>query len=150
MTRANARELAVHMIFGQSFTGADSAETLERLLEPGYYVTLGPECPVYATRPDPAQEDYIRRVLSGVQDHREALSRQIQTYSIGWDVGRISRVTRAILMLAMYEAEFVEDVPRNVAVSEAVRLAKLYDGDDTGAFVNGILGTWARSLEAEV
>ena len=43
----------------------------------------------------------------------------------------------------------VSDVPTGVAISEAVRLAKKYDGDDTGAFVNGILGAFARSLETE-
>ena len=42
----------------------------------------------------------------------------------------------------------MEDVPTGVAISEAVRLAKKYDGDDTGAFVNGILGSFARALEA--
>ena len=144
MTRANARELAVHMIYGQSFTGAEPEAALETLFAPGYYETLAQECPVYEERPDPA---YIRRVVSGVYAYREELRQQIQALSIGWDVSRISRVTRAILMLAMYEAAYVEDVPKNAAISEAVRLAKLYDGKDTGAFVNGILGTWDRSRE---
>ena len=53
------------------------------------------------------------------------------------------------MQLAIFEILFVEDVPTGVAVSEAVRLAKKYDGDDTGAFVNGILGSFARSLSAE-
>ena len=48
--------------------------------------------------------------------------------------------------LAIYEILYVDDVPTGVAINEAVRLAKLYDGDDTGAFVNGILGAFARSL----
>ena len=53
------------------------------------------------------------------------------------------------MQLAIFEILYVEDVPTGVAVSEAVRLAKKYDGDDTGAFVNGILGSFARSLPAE-
>ena len=53
------------------------------------------------------------------------------------------------MQLAMFEILYVEDVPTGVAVSEAVRLAKKYDGDDTGAFVNGILGAFARGLSAE-
>ena len=44
----------------------------------------------------------------------------------------------------------MDDVPEGVAISEAVRIAKMYDGDDTGAFVNGILGAFARSLSSEV
>lgn len=147
MTRANARELAVHIIYGQSFTGVEPETALETLFAPGYYETLAQECPVYEERPDQAQMAYIQRVVAGVYAYQEELRQQIQTLSIGWDVSRISRVTRAILMLAMYEAAYVEDVPKNAAISEAVRLAKLYDGKDTGAFVNGILGTWDRSRE---
>ena len=52
------------------------------------------------------------------------------------------------MQLAVYEILYVEDVPEGVAISEAVRLAKKYDGDDTGSFVNGILGAFARSLSA--
>ena len=53
------------------------------------------------------------------------------------------------MQLAMFEIMFVDDVPTGVAISEAVRIAKMYDGDDTGAFVNGILGSFARKLAAE-
>ena len=74
----------------------------------------------------------------------------ISKYSIGWDITRISKLTRAILQLAIFEIQNIEDVPTNVAISEAVRIVKLYDGEDTSAFVNGILGSFARSLNAEV
>ena len=77
------------------------------------------------------------------------MNAEIQKYSIGWDVSRISRLARSIMQLAIYEILYVEDVPTGVAVSEAVRLAKKYDGDDTGSFVNGILGSFARSLALE-
>ena len=79
-------------------------------------------------------------------NREEELNDQIRKYSIGWDLSRISRLTRCILQLAIYEILYVEDVPTGVAVSEAVRIAKKYDGDDTGSFVNGILGSFARSL----
>ena len=54
------------------------------------------------------------------------------------------------MQLAIFEILYVDDVPTGVAISEAVRIAKLYDGDDTGSFVNGILGSFARSLDKEV
>ena len=76
----------------------------------------------------------------------EDLNAYIQRFSIGWEVTRISRLTRAVMQLAIYEILFVEDIPVGVSISEAVRLAKKFDGDDTGAFVNGILGAFARSL----
>ena len=105
---------------------------------------------VYAERPSRAQLGYIDRVVSGVANRKEELNAQISQYSIGWDVTRISRLTRAILQLAIFEILYVEDVPSGVAVSEAVRLAKKYDGDDTGAFVNGILGSFVRALDTKV
>ena len=52
------------------------------------------------------------------------------------------------MQLAIYEILYVEDVPTGVAISEAVRLVKKYDGNDTGSFVNGILGSFGRSLSA--
>ena len=53
------------------------------------------------------------------------------------------------MQLAIFEILYIEDVPTNVAISEAVRIAKTYDGNDTGSFVNGILGAFARSLNTE-
>ena len=50
------------------------------------------------------------------------------------------------MQLAIFEILYVDDVPTGVAISEAVRIAKKYDGNDTGSFVNGILGAFARSL----
>ena len=54
------------------------------------------------------------------------------------------------MQLAIFEIQNMEDVPTGVAISEAVRIVKLYDGDDAGAFVNGILGSFARNLNTEV
>ena len=114
-----------------------------------YYAKLSEENEVYAERPNRAQIAYLDKVVSGVANRAEDLNEQIQKYAIGWDISRISRLTRAIMQLAIYEILYVEDVPTGVAVSEAVRLAKKYDGDDTGSFVNGILGSFARGLAAE-
>lgn len=149
MTRANARELAVHLIYGRDFTGEEPEEVVSLRLAKEYYAKLAEENEVYTERPSRAQMAYLDKVVSGVANRAEDLNAEIQKYAIGWDVSRISRLTRAIMQLAIYEILFVEDVPTGVAVSEAVRLAKKYDGDDTGSFVNGILGSFARSLATE-
>lgn len=149
MTRANARELAVHLIYGRDFTGEEPEQVVAVRLAKEYYAKLSEENEVYAERPSRAQTAYLDKVVSGVANRSEDLNAEIQKYSIGWDVSRISRLTRAIMQLAIFEILYVEDVPTGVAVSEAVRLAKKYDGDDTGSFVNGILGSFARSLPAE-
>lgn len=149
MTRANARELAVHLIYSQGFTGEEPDAVVASRLEKEYYKLLAEENEIYEERPTRAQLAYIDSVVAGVANRQEMLNEQIRKFSIGWDITRISRLARAVLQLAIFEILFVEDVPTGVAVSEAVRLAKKYDGDDTGSFVNGILGSFARSLPTE-
>ena len=148
MKRGDARELAVHLIYGRNFTGEEPRDVVSIRLEKEYYEQLAQENDVYTEFPSRPQLRYIDAVVEGVANREEELNEQISKFSIGWDISRISRLTRSILQLAIYETLYVEDVPVGVAVSEAVRLAKKYDGDDTGSFVNGILGSFARSLNA--
>ncbi len=147
MTRANARELAVHLIYSREFTGEEPEAVVAQRLSKEYYAGLSQENELYSDRPSNAQRGYIDTVVAGVANRTEELNAQIAQYAIGWDISRISRLTRCILQLAIFETLYVSDVPTGVAVSEAVRLAKKYDGDDTGAFVNGILGSFARAQE---
>lgn len=146
MTRANARELAVHLIYGREFTGEEPEKIVSARLEKEYYEKLAQENEIYQERPSGAQVRYLDTVVTGVANRTQELNEQISRFSIGWDVSRISRLTRCVMQLAIFEILYVEDVPTGVAISEAVRLAKKYDGNDTGSFVNGILGSFARSL----
>ena len=148
MTRGNARELAIHLIFGRVFTGEEPEQVVSVRLDKEYYDKLATESDVYSDRPSRAQLRYIDSVVSGVANREEELNEQISKYSIGWNISRISRLDRCILQLAMYEILYVEDVPTGVAISEAVRIAKKYDTEDAAAFINGILGSFARSLNA--
>ena len=149
MTRGNARELAVHLIYARKFTGEEPEKIVESRLDKTYYANLAEENQVYTDRPSKAQVAYLDHVVSGVANRSDELNEKIQQYAIGWDISRISKLARTIMQLAMFEILYVSDVPTGVAISEAVRLAKMYDGDDTGSFVNGILGTFARSLTSE-
>ena len=150
MSRASARELAVHLIYGREFTGEEPEQVISTRLDKAYFAQLAEENEIYAKRPNSWERAYLDQVVSGVSNRTEYLNNIIQNYSIGWDVTRISKLARTIMQLAIFEIQFVDDVPTGVAISEAVRIAKLYDGDDTGAFVNGILGSFARSLNEEV
>ena len=149
MTRSDARELAVHLIYGREFTGEEPEQVVAVRLQKEYYAELAKENEVYTDRPSRSQLNYIDTVVAGVAARADELNEWIRKYSIGWDVTRISRLTRAIMQLAIFETLYVEDVPTGVAVSEAVRLSKKYDGDDTGSFVNGILGSFAREQKEE-
>lgn len=150
MTRANARELAIHLIYSREFTAEEPEQVVATRLDKEYYSKLSKENAIYAERPSRAQVAYVDTVVSGVANRIDELNDIIRKYSIGWDVSRISRLARTTMQLAIFEILYVDDVPTGVAISEAVRIIKKYDGDETGAFVNGILGSFARSLTSEV
>ena len=115
MTRSNARELAVHLIYSRSFTGEEPETALEARLDKAYYAALSQENEVYAERPSRKQLAYLDQVVVGTANRAQELDETIQRYSIGWDLSRISRLTRAILQLALFECQWVEDVPVGVA-----------------------------------
>ena len=148
MTRGNARELAIHLIYGREFTGATPVEVVRLRLEEGYYEQLAAEYEIYTERPSARQVKYLEDIVAGVHAHEEELNAIIGKFSIGWDVKRISRLNRVIMQLAVYEILYMPDVPEGVAVSEAVRLAKKYN-EEMGRFVNGILGAFVRSLKEQ-
>ncbi len=150
MTRGNARELAVHLIYAREFTGDEPQMVIATRMEKEYYGKLSEESPVYEDRPSRAQRAYIDSVVMGVANRVDELNESISKLSVGWDISRISRLARTVMQLAIFEILYVDDVPTGVAIAEAVRIVKLYDGDDAGAFVNGILGTFARNLPTEV
>ena len=84
-------------------------------------------------------EEYAVRIASGVEEEQEQLDMVLSEVSVGWPVHRMSAVDRSILRLALYEMLYVDDVPPEVAVNEAVELARGFSGDDAPAFVGGVL-----------
>jgi N utilization substance protein B len=84
-------------------------------------------------------EEYAVRLARGVEGEREELDAVLSEVSVSWPVHRMSAVDRSILRLALYEMLHVDDVPSDVAVNEAVELAKGFSGDEAPAFVGGVL-----------
>ena len=150
MVRSNAREIAVHLVFGLSYTDEPADQMIESRMEPEYYSCLGDVTDVYAERPDEKQMQYIRAVVTGVQSKRDELDGYVEKYAIGWKTNRISRISMAIMEVAMYEMLYVEDVPVGVAINEAVELCKKYEEAETVSFVNGILGHFAKEVTDHV
>ena len=144
MTRTNARELVVHLIYEMNATGIGADEALPLRFAEDYYPTLAEENELYSEKPNRKQLDYIRLTAAGATEKREELDGFIRQYAIGWRLERISSLARAIMELAIYEMLYVEDVPTGVAISEAVELARRYEDEDVVSFVNGVLGSFAR------
>ncbi len=90
--------------------------------------------------------DYIRRVYFGVCEKQAELDALIERFSNGWKPSRMSRVSRSILRLCIYEMQYVSDVPDSVAINEAVELSKSYAEDKARPFINGILNSVKNEL----
>lgn len=87
-----------------------------------------------------------RELAEGVDTHREELDDIIEAHAKGWTVDRIAPLDMNLLRVALYEMEFTE-TPVEVAIDEAVELAKEYCGADAPKFINGVLGAVARERE---
>ena len=84
-------------------------------------------------------DEFASALVRGVEREREALDGRLGEVAVGWPVYRMSAVDRTILRLALYEMLHVEDVPAEVAVGEAMELAKGFSGDEAPQFVGGVL-----------
>jgi len=87
---------------------------------------------------------FTKAVAEGVEAHRAELDAAIARHAKGWELDRIAPLERNVMRVALYEAWYSDDVPLEVAIDEAVELAKEYCGADAPAFVNGVLGAALR------
>ena len=125
-----ARRVALDILFQADLTGRDPLAVLDE------WQSAGEDVPEFA-----------RELVSGVTADRGELDRVLGEHSDDWSVGRMAAVDRAILRLATYEVCSRPDVPTAVAIDEAVEAAKELSTDESGRFVNGILGRIARERE---
>lgn len=144
MTRKTAREIALQLGFAASASGQDMAELMERFFDEEHFASLAEEDELFAEFPDEKQMDYIRRLTTLMMENLNEIDGFIERYAKDWKVTRISKTARAALRCAICEILYMDDVPNAAAINEAVELAKGYDGPETVAFVNGVLGGFMR------
>ena len=89
--------------------------------------------------------DEVVKIVKGVYEHIDELDNIIAKYSQKRSVERIPKVNLSLLRLAIYEAKYSENVPVNVAISEAVAIAEKYAFESDAKFINGALGSFSRS-----
>ncbi len=97
--------------------------------------------------PDEKIPPYFHRLVQGVWQHREELDAYISRFSQHWRLERLSVIDRAILRLALFELRYCPEVPPKVVINEAVELAKRFGSEQSGAFVNGILDAFLKSVQ---
>jgi N utilization substance protein B len=92
---------------------------------------------------------YMETKVGQVLIRAEEIDELLNQVSRGWKTSRMNRVDLTILRLAVYEMRYDDSVPVSVAINEAVELGKRFGGDDSGSFINGILGKIAAMDEKE-
>ena len=90
---------------------------------------------------------FTRQLAEGTEAHREELDEIIARHAKGWELERIAPLERNVMRVALYEIGHSDDVPDEVAIDEAVELAKEYCGADAPGFVNGVLGAAVRARQ---
>lgn len=91
--------------------------------------------------------DYTRKVVEGVEEHLDEIDALIEKNLKGWKKNRISKISLTILRIAVFEMLYMKNIPTSVSINEAVELAKNYATAADGSFVNGVLGSIAKSLK---
>lgn len=143
MKRRIAREIIVQSLYQMEMNEVESAEAVEILLQEA---SAENESDVVIT--DEIQlKHYVVEHVNGIWEHKVAIDDILEHYLKGWQMSRLSRVDRQILRLATFEMIFANDVPAKVAVNEAIDLAKHFGTEDSGKFVNGVLGKMIQELD---
>lgn len=134
MSRKKARDNAFKCIYELEF-GKD--EKIEKILENCYEENNN--------KPD--EMEYIEMVLKGVKENLAQIDDIILSKLKNWSLERIAKIDLAILRLAIYEINYIDDIPEKVSANEAVELAKTYGNNDSKSFVNGVIAKVIESKE---
>lgn len=127
MTRKELREHIFKMVFQIEFNeAADMQEHLDLYLEE---LESAVEKDI----------DYIQKKYKAIAERTEEIDAILNEISSGWKTTRMNKVDLAILRLAVYELKWDEDIPKGVAINEAVELAKKFSSESAPAFINGVL-----------
>ncbi|AIQ42555.1 transcription antitermination factor NusB [Paenibacillus sp. FSL R7-0297] len=143
MKRRLAREIIVQSLYQMEMNDVEVTEAVEMLIE-----EAADENETERVITDETElKAYVIAHVNGVWEHKMAIDDMLEHYLKGWQMSRLSRVDRQILRLATFEMIFASDVPAKVAVNEAIDLAKHFGTDDSGKFVNGVLGKMIQDVD---
>lgn len=130
MKRREAREQAFILIFERSI----NHDTTEEIIDAAEMTS------------DVRIDEFAEKTAAGVEKNEGILNTQIEQNIRGWTMNRLSKVSLSLLRLAIYEMMFEDDIPISVSINEAIDLAKKYGGADDAPFVNGVLGSVAKTV----
>ncbi|MBM7552337.1 transcription antitermination factor NusB [Thalassobacillus pellis] len=121
MKRHLAREKAFQALFQIDINDIDIEDAIAHVIE------------------DTGSDAFMEQLVQGVNDHKDTLDEKIAKNLEKWSIHRLPLVEKTLLRMAAYEMEYMEDVPHQVAINEAVELAKVFGDEKSGKFINGVL-----------
>lgn len=145
MSRRAIRDAVFRLLFISEFYPDDEMTSQTDAFFEGAGLDDGESAELFT--PDEEDAAFIQDKYSKASEHIPEIDKLLNETSEGWRTGRMNKVDLTVLRLAVYEMLYDDDIPVGVAINEAVELAKKYGGDDSGSFVNGILGKIARVEE---
>lgn len=129
MKRRTAREKALQILFQ-----ADVGKTpIEEVFRDSVKETV--------------EDDFLKRIVIGTAEHLEELDQMIEQHLINWTLSRLANVDKNILRLAVYEMKYMEEIPIQVTINEAIEIAKRFGDAESGRFVNGVLARIQETLQ---
>ncbi|MGN1442316.1 MAG: transcription antitermination factor NusB [Acutalibacteraceae bacterium] len=131
MTRHEARETAFIVLFEKLFRPDDSIDEIVSSAEESEFFDVN---------------DYILAIAGKVGEKQEEIDDMIEKNLVGWNIKRISKVSLAVLRLAVCEILYLDDIPVSVSINEAVEITKKYSTVQDASFVNGVLGSVSKSV----
>ena len=137
-TRRKAREAALQYLFQEDFGLADEFE------EESFEERFEQFCVLYQV--NRKARPYMKTLLKGIGVNQEVVDTLITESAKNWRLERLAVTDRSLLRIAVYEMQFAEEVPTQVAINEAVEIAKRFGGDESPAFINGILDAVGRKI----
>jgi len=93
-------------------------------------------------------KQFIEELVRGVSAHEKELDAALGPIAPEWPIEQIARIDRVVLRIGLYELRYVKSVPPKVVINEAVELAKAFGSENSSKFINGVLGTALRQIEA--
>lgn len=133
MSRKKSREKAMELLFSMELTKDDASYAIENFMEN------------YEEDINELDLQYIKTILSGVEQNKAEIDKIIEGNLQNWKVDRISKINLTILRMAIYEMQNLKDVPGKVAVNEALELCKIYSDEKSVSFINAVLDKVLRN-----
>lgn len=130
--RRIAREAVLQALYASAMTGEDSEKILKDLFKRRSY--------------EPDLIKYITDLFESAMDNKEWCEDQIKSRLNNWEFDRVALLDRLLLIVAISEIYFIEDVPPKVSISEAIEIAKIYCNEDSSSFVNGVLDNVYKTM----